>query len=79
MRPDERRERHEAAYICCAGGGQTSGGKVLIVYFTADENREVDAVTSASLATVDGGGKGPGLGSGRHDPGRDRRRTWTSG
>lgn len=32
-------------------GGQTSGGKILIVYFTADENREVDAVTSASLTT----------------------------
>lgn len=39
-------------------GGQTSGGKVLIVYFTADENREVDAVTSASLTTVDGVEKG---------------------
>lgn len=39
-------------------GGQTSGGNVLIVYFTADENREVDAVTSASLTTVDGVEKG---------------------
>lgn len=38
--------------------GQTSGGKILIVYFTADENREVDAVTSASLTTVDGVEKG---------------------
>lgn len=41
-----------------SGSGQTSGGNVLIVYFTADENREVDAVTSASLATVDGVEKG---------------------
>lgn len=39
-------------------GGQTSGGNVLIAYFTADENREVDAVTSASLTTVDGVEKG---------------------
>lgn len=41
-----------------SGSGQTFGGKVLIVYFTADENREVDAVTSASLTTVDGVEKG---------------------
>lgn len=41
-----------------SGSGLTSGGKVLIVYFTADENREVDAVTSASLTTVDGVEKG---------------------
>ena len=30
----------------------------MIAYFTADENREVDAVTSASLTTVDGTEKG---------------------
>lgn len=41
-----------------SGSGRNSGGKVLIVYFTADENREVDAVTSASLTTVDGVEKG---------------------
>lgn len=39
-------------------GGQTSNGNILIVYFTADENREVDAVTSASLTTVGGVEKG---------------------
>ena len=33
-------------------------GNILIAYFTADENREVDAVTSASLTTVDGTEKG---------------------
>ena len=38
--------------------GQTSGSNILIVYFTADENREVDAVTSASLTTVGGVEKG---------------------
>ena len=32
--------------------------KILIAYFTADENREVDAVTSASITTVDGVNKG---------------------
>ena len=32
-------------------GVPSLSGSVLIVYFTADENREVDAVTSASLAT----------------------------
>ena len=37
---------------------QTSESNILIVYFTADENREVDAVTSASLTTVDGVEKG---------------------
>lgn len=41
-----------------SGSGQAADGNVLIVYFTADENREVDAVTSASLATVDGVEKG---------------------
>lgn len=34
------------------------GGKILIAYFTADENTEVDAVTSASVVTVDGEDKG---------------------
>ncbi|MCI8809383.1 MAG: flavodoxin [Oscillibacter sp.] len=33
-------------------------GKILIAYFTADENRAVDAVTSASVTTVDGIDKG---------------------
>ena len=33
-------------------------GNILIAYFTADENREVDAATSASLTTVDGTEKG---------------------
>lgn len=33
-------------------------GKILIAYFTADENTEVDAVTSASVVTVDGEDKG---------------------
>lgn len=37
---------------------QTGGGKILIAYFTADENRTVDAVTSASVTTVDGVDKG---------------------
>ena len=32
--------------------------KILIAYFTVDENREVDAVTSASITTVDGVEKG---------------------
>lgn len=41
-----------------SGSGQASGSNILIVYFTADENREVDAVTSASLTTVDGVEKG---------------------
>ena len=36
----------------------TEAGNILIAYFTADENREVDAVTSASLTTVDGTEKG---------------------
>lgn len=36
----------------------TEAGNILIAYFTADENREVDAVTSASLTTVDGAEKG---------------------
>lgn len=36
----------------------SDGGNVLIAYFTADENRAVDAVTSASLTTVDGVDKG---------------------
>lgn len=31
---------------------------ILIAYFTADENREVDAVSSASVTTVDGTSKG---------------------
>lgn len=39
-------------------GGSTGTGKVLIAYFTADENRAVDAVTSASVTTVDGVDKG---------------------
>lgn len=33
-------------------------GNILIAYFTADENTEVDAVTSASVVTVDGEDKG---------------------
>lgn len=33
-------------------------GNILIAYFTADENTEVDAVTSASVVTVDGKDKG---------------------
>lgn len=38
--------------------GAGSSGNVLIAYFTADENRAVDAVTSASVTTVDGAEKG---------------------
>ena len=41
-----------------SGSAQTSGSNILIVYFTADENREVDAVTSASLTTINGEEKG---------------------
>lgn len=41
-----------------ASGGSGSSGNVLIAYFTADENRTVDAVTSASVTTVDGAEKG---------------------
>lgn len=33
-------------------------GNILIAYFTADENTEVDAVASASVVTVDGEDKG---------------------
>lgn len=32
----------------------SSGGKVLVVYFTAAENSDVDAVSSASVVTVNG-------------------------
>ena len=39
-------------------GNEATGSNILIAYFTADENREVDAVTSASLTTVDGVDKG---------------------
>lgn len=41
-----------------ASSVQTGGGKTLIAYFTADENRAADAVTSASVTTVDGVDKG---------------------
>ena len=41
-----------------ASGGSGSSENVLIAYFTADENRAVDAVTSASVTTVDGAEKG---------------------
>lgn len=33
-------------------------GKILIAYFTAAENSDVDAVSSASVVTVDGVAKG---------------------
>lgn len=33
-------------------------GNILIAYYTADENTEVDAVTSASVVAVDGEDKG---------------------
>ena len=36
----------------------TASGKPLIVYFTADENAEPDAVSSASIVSVDGTEKG---------------------
>ena len=46
-----------------SAGNQTeisdfSNSKILIAYFTADENTEVDAITSASVTTVDGIQKG---------------------
>lgn len=36
----------------------SEGSKVLIAYFTADENTEADAVSSASVVTVEGEDKG---------------------
>ena len=39
-------------------GSPAASGNVLIAYFTADENRAADAVTSASVTTVDGTEKG---------------------
>lgn len=47
-----------------AGSGQSTaapvagGGKILIAYFTVDENTEVDAVTSASVVVIEGEEKG---------------------
>lgn len=40
-----------------AGAG-TDGGKILIAYFSAGENSDVDVVSSASVTTVDGEAKG---------------------
>lgn len=37
---------------------QTAVDNILIAYYTADENTEVDAVTSASVVAVDGEDKG---------------------
>lgn len=37
--------------------GQNSG-KILIAYFTAAENSDVDAIASASVTTIDGEAKG---------------------
>lgn len=36
----------------------TDGNRILIAYFTAGENSDVDAVSSASVVTVDGEAKG---------------------
>ena len=36
----------------------TQNSNILIAYFTADENTEADAVTSASVVKVDGEDKG---------------------
>lgn len=41
-----------------AGTAPKNGGKILIVYFAVAENSAVDAVSSASVANVNGEGKG---------------------
>ena len=41
-----------------SSGENSVSGNVLIAYFTADENRAADAVTSASVTTADGTEKG---------------------
>lgn len=41
-----------------APSANPQSGNILIAYFTADENTEIDAVTSASVVTVDGVDKG---------------------
>lgn len=40
------------------GRNSTDGGKILIAYFSAGENSDVDVVSSASVTTVDGEAKG---------------------
>lgn len=62
--PSSVNQNSQPAEAQVSGSGENTpsanpqDGKILIAYFTADENTEMDAVTSASVVTVDGEDKG---------------------
>lgn len=51
-------ERQQAEMTDAGTTESTNDGKILIAYFSAGENSDVDAVSSASVVTVDGEAKG---------------------